>query len=48
MTIDENDFRKLDLNLLVAFQVLVREKGVSRAAERLLLGQPAMSGGWPG
>src|SRR5262249_60026154 len=31
-------------NLLVAFQVLVREKSVSRAAERLFLGQPAMSG----
>lgn len=44
MTISENDFRKLDLNLLVAFQVLVREKSVSRAAERLFLGQPAMSG----
>lgn len=39
-----NDFRKLDLNLLVAFQTLVREKSVSRAAERLFLGQPAMSG----
>jgi DNA-binding transcriptional LysR family regulator len=44
MTITENDFRRLDLNLLVAFQVLVREKSVSRAAERLFLGQPAMSG----
>src|SRR5499425_2228730 len=44
MTISENDFRKLDLNLLMAFQVLVRERSVSRAAERLLLGQPAMSG----
>src|SRR5215470_2648012 len=44
MTISENDFRKLDLNLLVAFQVLVRERSVSRAAERLFLGQPAMSG----
>lgn len=44
MTISENDFRKLDLNLLRAFQVLVREKSVSRAAERLFLGQPAMSG----
>jgi DNA-binding transcriptional LysR family regulator len=32
------------LNLLVAFQALVREKSVSRAAERLFLGQPAMSG----
>src|SRR5215831_7121226 len=44
MTIIENDFRTIDLNLLVAFQVLVREKSVSRAAERLFLGQPAMSG----
>jgi DNA-binding transcriptional LysR family regulator len=44
MTISENDFRTLDLNLLRALQVLVREKSVSRAAERLFLGQPAMSG----
>jgi LysR family transcriptional activator of mexEF-oprN operon len=44
MTIAENDFRKLDLNLLVALQVLVREKSVSKAAARLYLGQPAMSG----
>jgi DNA-binding transcriptional LysR family regulator len=44
MTIIENDFRRLDLNLLVAFQVFVREKSVSRAAERLFVGQPAMSG----
>ena len=44
MTISENDFRRLDLNLLKAFQVLVREKSVSRAAERLCLGQPAVSG----
>src|SRR5262249_41844153 len=44
MIIGKNDLRKLDLNLLVAFQVLVREKSVSRAAERLFLGQPAMSG----
>src|SRR5947209_14779019 len=44
MLISENDFSRLDLNLLVAFQVLVREKSVSRAAERLSLGQPAMSG----
>src|SRR5262245_17850114 len=44
MAIRTNDFQKLDLNLLVALQVLVREKSVSRAAERLFLGQPAMSG----
>jgi DNA-binding transcriptional LysR family regulator len=44
MTIGENDLRRLDLNLLVALQALVREKSVSKAAERLFLGQPAMSG----
>src|SRR5262245_63161385 len=44
MAIRTNDFRKFDLNLLLAFQVLVRERSVSRAAERLFLGQPAMSG----
>jgi DNA-binding transcriptional LysR family regulator len=44
MSISQNDFRRLDLNLLVAFQALVREKSVSRAAARLFLGQPAMSG----
>ena len=44
MTIGNSDFRRLDLNLLVAFQALVREKSVSRAAERMFLGQPAMSG----
>jgi DNA-binding transcriptional LysR family regulator len=44
MTISENDLRRLDLNLLKVFLVLVREKSVSRAAERLFLGQPAVSG----
>lgn len=44
MDIRENDFRRIDLNLLVAFLVLMRERSVSRAAERLHLGQPAVSG----
>lgn len=44
MTISERDFRAIDLNLLVVFHVLVRERSVSRAAERLFLGQPAVSG----
>ncbi|WP_331748398.1 LysR family transcriptional regulator [Streptomyces chartreusis] len=34
---------RLDLNLLVAFDVLVEECNVTRAAERLSVGQPAMS-----
>lgn len=44
MTIKENDFRKIDLNLLIAFTVLFREQSVSLAADKLHLGQPAVSG----
>lgn len=35
--------RRIDLNLLVAFDALMQERHVSRAALRLNLGQPAMS-----
>lgn len=34
---------RIDLNLLVSFQVLMQEKNVTRAAERLFVTQPAMS-----
>lgn len=34
---------KFDLNLLVALDALLREKSVTRAAERMFLSQPAMS-----
>ena len=34
---------RIDLNLLVAFQVLMQERNVTRAAERLFVSQPAMS-----
>ena len=34
----------LDLNLLKAFSVLMDERNVSKAAERLAITQPAMSG----
>lgn len=40
---NERDFRGTDLNLLVTFLVLMRERNVTRAAERLLLGQSAVS-----
>ncbi|MEQ9877021.1 LysR substrate-binding domain-containing protein [Pectobacterium aroidearum] len=40
----ENDFRGVDLNLLVTFLVLYRERSVSVAADKLHLGQPAVSG----
>lgn len=37
------DLRRVDLNLLVAFDVLVAERNVTRAAQRMSVGQPAMS-----
>ena len=37
------DFRGFDLNLLVSLQVLLEERHVTRAAERLDISQPAMS-----
>jgi LysR family transcriptional regulator, nod-box dependent transcriptional activator len=36
-------FKGLDLNLLLAFQVLMEERSVTRAARRLHVSQPAMS-----
>ncbi|WP_179958449.1 LysR family transcriptional regulator [Chitinimonas arctica] len=42
-TIKEIDFRRVDLNLLVTLLVLLRERSVSRAADKLYLGQPAVS-----
>jgi DNA-binding transcriptional LysR family regulator len=38
------NLRQFDLNLLVALDVLLEERNVTRAAERLCLSQPAMSG----
>ena len=37
------DLKKLDLNLLVVFDMLMHERSVSRAADRLGLTQPAIS-----
>ena len=37
-------FERLDLNLLVALDVLIEDKSVSAAARRLFLSQPAISG----
>ncbi len=39
------NIRNVDLNLLVVLDVLLDERSVSRAAERLNLSQPAVSGG---
>ncbi|MGH1359470.1 MAG: LysR family transcriptional regulator [Burkholderiaceae bacterium] len=41
--IDESKFRRLDLNLLLVFSVMIRERSVTRAASKLFLGQPAVS-----
>src|SRR5215831_17357325 len=37
------DLRSFDLNLLVAFDALIAERNVTRAASRVGVGQPAMS-----
>ncbi|MCP3062544.1 LysR family transcriptional regulator [Myxococcus sp. K38C18041901] len=43
LPIDHAQLSRLDLNLLVAFDALMRERHVTRAAHRIGLGQPAMS-----
>lgn len=40
----ENDIKRMDLNLLLVLHVLLEEGNVTRTAERLYLGQPAISG----
>src|SRR5262245_21858711 len=42
--ISMRDIRTLDFNLLTAFDALIEERNVTRAAARLALTQPAMSG----
>ena len=39
----EQQLSRIDLNLLVSLSVLIKEKNVSRAADKLFLSQPAMS-----
>lgn len=41
--INHFDLRSFDLNLLVAFDALMQERSVTKAATRLKVGQPAMS-----
>jgi DNA-binding transcriptional LysR family regulator len=41
--IDRADVRNVDLNLLVAFEALMQTRSVTRAAERLRVGQPSAS-----
>jgi DNA-binding transcriptional LysR family regulator len=44
MSIDESKFVGIDLNLLLVFMVVFREGSLSKAAECLNVGQPAVSG----
>ena len=43
VNIDYNNLRELDLNLLVALDVLIAEASVTKAAEKLNMSQSAMS-----
>src|SRR3712207_2849932 len=43
LLIDHTNLSRLDLNLLVAFDALLTEGSVTRAAERVGVGQPSMS-----
>lgn len=38
-----DNFKRLDLNLLLTLDVLLAERSVTRAAERLNLSQPSVS-----
>ncbi|MEE9102517.1 MULTISPECIES: LysR substrate-binding domain-containing protein [Pseudomonas] len=40
---NRNDLRRVDMNLLVIFESLMFERNLTRAAEKLFLGQPAVS-----
>jgi DNA-binding transcriptional LysR family regulator len=42
-SIDPDDLRRVDLNLIPVFATLLQERSTTRAAERLHLGQPAVS-----
>ncbi|MGP6425138.1 LysR family transcriptional regulator [Pseudomonas pharyngis] len=44
MLFNEDNFADIDLNLIIIFLVLFRERSVSRTAERLHVKQPAISG----
>ncbi|HWV10542.1 MULTISPECIES: LysR substrate-binding domain-containing protein [unclassified Pseudomonas] len=40
---NRNELRRVDMNLLVVFETLMFEKNLTRASEKLFLGQPAVS-----
>ncbi len=43
VNIDYTNLRKLDLNLLIALDVLIEEASVTKAAEKLNMSQSSMS-----
>jgi LysR family transcriptional regulator, mexEF-oprN operon transcriptional activator len=43
LQVNENNFKNVNLNLLVVFAVLMRERSITRAAKTLGLSQPAVS-----
>jgi DNA-binding transcriptional LysR family regulator len=40
---NRNDLRRVDMNLLVIFEALMFERNLTRVAEKLFMGQPAIS-----
>lgn len=40
---NRNDLRRVDFNLLIVFETLMHERSVTKTAEKLFLGQPAIS-----
>jgi LysR family transcriptional activator of mexEF-oprN operon len=40
---NRNELRKADINLMVVFETLMQERNVTRAAQKLFLGQPTIS-----
>ncbi|MGE8359912.1 LysR family transcriptional regulator [Pseudomonas sp.] len=40
---NRNDLRRADINLLVVFETLMRERNLTRVGEKLFLGQPTIS-----
>lgn len=43
LVMNRSDLRRVDINLLIVFETLMYERSVTKAAEKLFLGQPAIS-----
>ena len=40
---NRSEMRRVDLNMLIVFETLMHERNLTRTAEKLFLGQPAIS-----